>query len=531
MSNNSRHATIAMHGLHEHEAAHNVHRIGMLRQLKKVAFLIGVCLFLGSFAIIGLRYLHGNALAATNIENSKLYVYYVSPKPGNASKKLVLPGTLQGYAETPIYARISGYVQRWYKDIGDHVNKGDLLAQIDTPEVMQQLAEAKASRAQTEANLQLAKSSFERWKALRQRDAVSQQELDERTNTFNLAKANVDASEANVQRLTQLLSYNKVIAPFSGLITKRNVDVGNLVDAGNGGAPKALFSVAQIDPLRLYVQVPEAYSPDVQAGIEASVSLTEMPGKKFKGKVVRTSGAIDPVSRTLQIEINIPNADRKILPGSYAQVELQTNEHKEVATWTIPNNSVLFRPDGVMVGVVDEIGQVSLKKITIGRDLGVSLLVTSGLQTTDRVIVNPPDSLATGDLVVAKVLPAAIKPNPEAGKSEPKPEGKADSKVDVKTESKPESKPASKTDAKSDSALEKLAPKDTVIAPKPSSMSQFKSVPTTPSTTTTPTAPAVAPANLSATPAKTPSPNLLAPAQQEPMNAKPAANNTPRSPS
>jgi hypothetical protein len=184
-----------------------------------------------------------------------------------------------------------------------------------------------------------------------------------------------------------------------------------------------------------------------------------------------------------------------------------------------------------MVGVVDEIGQVSLKKITIGRDLGVSLLVTSGLQTTDRVIVNPPDSLATGDLVVAKVLPAAIKPNPEAGKSEPKPEGKADSKVDVKTESKPESKPASKTDAKSDSALEKLAPKDTVIAPKPSSMSQFKSVPTTPSTTTTPTAPAVAPATLSATPAKTPSPNLLAPAQQEPMNAKPAANNTPRSPS
>jgi len=519
MSINSRHATIAMHGLHEHEAAHNVHRIGMLRQLKKVAFFICVCLFLGSFAIIGFRYLHGNALAATNVENSKLYVYYVNPKPGNASKKLVLPGTLQGYAETPIYARISGYVQRWYKDIGDHVNKGDLLAQIDTPEVMQQLAEAKASRAQTEANLQLAKSSFERWKALRQRDAVSQQELDERTNTFNLAKANVDASEANVQRLTQLLSYNKVVAPFSGLITKRNVDVGNLVDAGNGGAPKALFSVAQIDPLRLYVQVPEAYSPDVQVGIEASVSLTEMPGKKFKGKVVRTSGAIDPVSRTLQIEINIPNTDRKILPGSYAQVELQTSEHKEVATWTLPNNSVLFRPDGVMVGVVDDQGQVTLKKITIGRDLGVSLLVTSGLQTTDRVIVNPPDSLASGDLVVAKVLPAPSKPanagnagNEPAkadAKSEVKAEGKPEMKTDTKAESKSETKSQSKPESKPDAALEKLAPKDTVIAPKPSSMSQFKTDPTAAPT----------------------SPNLLAPAQQAPSSAKPAANNTTRSPS
>ena len=416
MSN--RHASIAMHGLHEHAAAHNVPRIAMLRKLKKTAFIFFTLLLIASAVIVGFRQIHATALAASNAENSKQFVYFINPKAGSPAKKLLLPGTLQGYTETPIYARISGYVERWYKDIGDQVQKGDLLAQIDTPEVMQQLAEAKASRAQTEANLQLAKSSLERWKALRQKDAVSQQELDERSNSYNLAKANLDASEANVQRLTQLVTYNKIVAPFTGLITKRNVDVGNLVDAGNGGAPKALFSIAQIDPLRLYVQVPEAYSPDVQQGMEAFVSLAEMPGKKFKGKVVRTSGAIDPASRTLQIEINIPNSDKKILPGSYGSVELQTKERAEVATWTLPNNAVLFRPDGVMVGVVDDQGRVSLKKITIGRDLGVMLVVTSGLEITDKVIINPSDSLVNGDLVVAKPLPAPVKAATEGGKTE-----------------------------------------------------------------------------------------------------------------
>ena len=531
MSNNSRHATIAMHGLHEHEAAHNVRRMGMLRQLKKAAFLVCVCLFLGSFIIIGFRYLHGNALAASNVENSKLFVYFVNPKPGNPSKRLLLPGTLQGYAETPIYARTSGYVEHWYKDIGDHVRKGELLAQLDTPEVMQQLAEAKATRSQTEANLQLAKSSYERWKALRQRDAVSQQELDERTNTFNLARANLDATEANVQRLTQLLSYNKIVAPFSGLITKRSVEVGNLVDAGNGGGLKALFSVAQIDPLRLYVQVPEAYSPDVRAGIEASVSLTEMPGKKFKGKVVRTAGAIDPVSRTLQIEINIPNADSKILPGSYAQVEFQTSERTEVATWTLPNNSILFRPEGTMVGVVDDQGKVALKKITIGRDMGVNLVITAGLDTSDRVIVNPPDSLMSGDLVVAKPLPAPVKVGGEGAKTEAKLETKTEPgpatgpatgpviEPSAATKSNPKQDPSkdalgSKTTSK-DASLEALVPKDTVIAPKPSSMSQFKGNSNVPSS------------------APSSAPNLAAPVQQPTGGAKPAVNDTPtpRSPS
>jgi RND family efflux transporter MFP subunit len=442
MSN--RHASIAMHGLKEHDSAHNVPRIAMLRQLKKTGYLVFFTLLVGSAVVIGFRYLHANALAASNAENGKQFVYFINPKAGNSAKKLLLPGTLQGYTETPIYARISGYVERWYKDIGDHVKKGELLAQIDTPEVIQQLAEARAARAQTEANLQLAKSSFERWKALRIKDAVSQQELDERTNSFNLSKANLDATDANVQRLTQLLSYNKIVAPFNGLITKRTVDVGNLVDAGNGGAPRALFSLAQIDPLRLFVQVPEAYSPDIQRGIEASISLAEMPGKKFTGKVVRTSGAIDPVSRTLQVEINIPNADGKIMPGSFASVEIQTKERAEVATWTLPNNAILFRPEGVMVGVVDDQGRVNLKKITIGRDLGAVLLVTSGLTTADKVIVNPTDSLITGDLVVAKPLPAPEKPagdppKPDAPKTEtavpaPKPGGNSATSSQVQTQ-------------------------------------------------------------------------------------------------
>jgi RND family efflux transporter MFP subunit len=471
MSN--RHNSIVMHGLHEHESAHNVPRIAMFRQLKKTAFFVFTALFIGTFIIIGFRYKHANALAVSNEENAKQFVYFINPKPGNLSKKLTLPGTIQGYAETPIYSRTSGYVQRWYKDIGDHVEKGDLLAQIDTPEVMQQLAEARAARAQSEANLQLAKSSFERWKALRQKDAVSQQEMDERTNTYNLTKANTDAAEANVQRLTQLLSYNRVIAPFSGLVTKRNVDVGNLVDAGNGGAPKALFSIAQIDPLRLYLQVPESYSPDVQVGMEALVSLSEMPGKKFKGKIVRTAGAIDPISRTLQVEVNIPNTDKKILPGSYASVEFQTKERAEVATWTLPNNAVLFRPEGVMVGVVDEQGLVGLKKITIGRDLGVTLVVTSGLETTDRVIVNPSDSLVAGDLVVAKPLPQPAKPAADPSKADA---GKADGNK-IESNKMEESKPqGAKNEFKVGSELEKIDPSGMVVAPKPSPMSQMSKV-------------------------------------------------------
>jgi RND family efflux transporter MFP subunit len=454
------HNAIAMQGLRTGDGVHKMPRIAMLGKLKRVGLIFFGVLLLGSVGIVGLRLLQSNALAQAMRENSKLFVFFVNPKPGNPSKKLLLPGTIQGFAETPIYARTSGYVQKWYKDIGDHVQKGDLLAQIDTPEVMQQLAEAKATRAQTEANLQLAKSSFERWKALRQRDAVSQQELDERTNTYNLGRANLEASEANVQRLTQLLSYNKVTAPFAGLITKRNVDVGNLVDAGNGGAPKALFSISQIDPLRLYVQVPQAYSPDVQPGIEAQVSLAEMPGKKFKGRVVRTSGAIDPVSRTLQIEVNIPNSDNKILPGSFATVELQTKERAEVSTWTLPNNAVLFRPEGTMVAVVNDQGIVALKKITIGRDLGVSLVVTSGLELADKVIVNPPDSLTSGDTVVAKLLPAksadekkadAKSPVQGGGAAAAKSDSKSDTKVDSKTDSKQDVKQEPKSSGSSSS--------------------------------------------------------------------------------
>jgi RND family efflux transporter MFP subunit len=318
-------------------------------------------------------------------------------RTSDAAQTLALPGTLQGYQQAPLAARSAGYVQRWTKDMGSHVAKGDLLAVIESPEVDQQLSQAQAARQQAAASLALAKSTVERWEALRRKDVVSQQELDERRSGAQQAVANLAAADANVQRLRQLQGFTRVTAPFDGVITKRNVEVGDLVDASG----KALFVLTQMDPLRIYVSVPQSYAQLVRAGQKVTVSQTELRERTFTGEVVRTAGAIDPATRTMQVEINLKNSNGALLPGAYVQVELPLAANK---TLVVPTNALLFRGEGTRVAAVDANSQVRLKAVTLGRNLGESVEVLNGIAAGERLVVNPSDSLAEGD----KVAVAAV---------------------------------------------------------------------------------------------------------------------------
>ncbi len=320
-------------------------------------------------------------------------------EPGN--DELVLPGNLQAFIESPIFARTNGYLLRWYKDMGSKVQKGELLAAIDTPEVDQELSQARASREQIKAALELAKISADRWANLRKSDSVSQQEADQQASGYQQALANLAAADANVRRLEELESFKNVYAPFSGVLTRRNVDPGALINSGAGAAGKELFDIARVDPLRVYVSVPQAYAPSMKVGVKATVTLQEFPGQKFMGVVVRTADAIDPATRTLNTEVDVPNQDGKLLPGSFGQVHFVTGT--SVPRITIPVNAMLFRAEGPRAAVVDKDDRVHLRPITIGRDFGTTLEILGGLDVSDRIIINPSDSLEEGQQVhVAK---------------------------------------------------------------------------------------------------------------------------------
>jgi len=324
-------------------------------------------------------------------------VVVVHPKAEAPQQELVLPSTLQAYTESPLYARTNGYLAKWYKDIGSRVRKGDLLAEIETPEVDQELMQAQAAADQASAQLEIAKTSAQRWEALQKEDAVAQQETDERTNTLTQAQANLAASVANVRRLQQTESFKRVYAPFSGVLTKRNVDIGALINAGNTGANQELFDVAQIDPIRVYISVPEIYAPSIKAGVRAKIELATLAGQTFSGNVVRTAEAIDPGTRTLLTEVDVPNPKGELLPGAYAQVHLEL----KVSTprFSLPVNTLLFRAEGTRAAVVDRDGKVRLKPITIGRDYGLEVEVLEGVDPGDDVVLNPSDSLEEGQQV------------------------------------------------------------------------------------------------------------------------------------
>jgi membrane fusion protein, multidrug efflux system len=342
-----------------------------------------------------------NALAKETEGVAVPTVAVIQPTSEPGNDELVLPGNLQAFEESPIFARTNGYLLRWYKDMGSKVQKGELLAAIDTPEVDQELSQARAGREQVKSALELAKISADRWANLRKTDSVSQQEADQQASSYQQALANLAAADANVRRLEQLESFKNVYAPFSGVLTRRNVDPGALINSGAGAAGKELFDIARVDPLRVYVSVPQAYAPSMKVGVKATVTLQEFPGQKFLGVVARTADAIDPATRTLNTEVDVPNKDGKLLPGSFGQVHFATGT--SVPRITIPVNAMLFRAEGPQAAVVDKDSKVHLRPITIGRDFGTTLEILGGLDVSDRIIINPSDSLEEGQQVhVAK---------------------------------------------------------------------------------------------------------------------------------
>ncbi|MDN7184360.1 efflux RND transporter periplasmic adaptor subunit [Caballeronia sp. SEWSISQ10-4 2] len=366
------------------------------KRAKIAVVVVLILLVLGAGRTVVSDVMQSRTVAAASQQNAKVYVNVISPKQALGGGDTLLPGTLRGYVESPIYARATGYLLHWYVDIGARVKQGQLLADLDTPEIDQELAQAVAQRDQTASSLVLAKSSFERWQQLRQRDAVSQQELDERQSTYNQDVANLAAANANVQRLKQLESFKRIVAPFAGVVTQRNVDVGDLIDAGSG-ASRALFAMAQSDPLRVYVQLPQAYAQNVKQGQDVIVTQAELPGQQFHGSIAHISGAIDVPTRSLQIEVRLPNPDSKLRPGAYVQVSLPAAVR---APLLVPGNALLFRSEGPRVAVVDQSGNVNLRKIVIAQDLGQSLEIESGIESSDKIIINPSDSIADGDHVL-----------------------------------------------------------------------------------------------------------------------------------
>ena len=373
----------------------SLRRRQVMRRVKILTAVVVVLLIVGAGRTVLSRISNNKTLEAGMTEQARQYVTTAYPKAGGAGQTLALPGTLQGYVQSPISARASGYLRRWHKDIGSVVRKGELLAEIDAPEIDQQLSQAIAARQQAAASLQLAGSTMERWEALRKKDAVSQQELDERRSSAAQAKANLSAAEANVERLRQLEGFKRVVAPFAGMITKRNVDTGDLIDAG-GGAGRTMFVLSQTDPLRVYVNVPQSHAQRVKAGQEVNVTQSELLGQVFKGKIARTSGAIDAATRTMQIEVTLPNRDGVLMPGAYVQVSLPLEASKAL---TIPTNALMIRGSGMSVALVDAQGRIALRPIAVGRNYGQNVEVLEGLTTADQVVLNPPDSLAEGDQV------------------------------------------------------------------------------------------------------------------------------------
>jgi RND family efflux transporter MFP subunit len=343
-------------------------------------------------------------------------VAVIHPTSEGAAEDLVLPGTLQAYVESPIYARTNGYLVKWYHDIGSRVNKGDLLADIETPEVDQQLMQARADLNTAQANEHLSRITEARYSDLLKTDGVSKQEVDNATGDLAAKQAIVQSSQANVRRLEELKSFQKVFAPFSGVITQRNVDIGTLINAGNGGTSQQLFYLAQTDPIRLYVNVPEAYAPSIHRGLGAYIELAQYPGQRFQGEVVRTAEAIDLATRTLLTEVDVPNKSGLLLPGGYAQVHLQIRVQGE--RLRVPVNALLFRSEGLRAVVIDANHRVQLQPLAIGRDYGTSLEVLTGLKADDWIVLNPPDSIESGEEVHVNEVknPLAPAAAPAAGK-------------------------------------------------------------------------------------------------------------------
>ena len=334
-------------------------------------------------------------------------VAVIHPKVGAPQQEIVLPGDMQPFTDAPIYARTNGYLKKWYVDIGARVKAGQLLAEIDSPEVDQQLQQARADLATTEANLRLAEVTATRYKDLMKTESVAQQDVDNAVGNYEARDTAVSSSRSNVKRLEETQSFEKIYAPFDGMITARNTDIGALIDSGaSGGTARELFHIAAVNQLRVYVNVPQIYSPHVSAGVRADLALTEFPGRKFEGTVVRDSGAIDNVTRTLRVEIDVNNPTGELKPGSYVEVHLKLPT--SVTTFTLPVNATIFKSAGMQVATVKNGKTIALVPITPGRDFGTELEIVAGVKADDSVVINPPDSLTDGETIrVLQTQPAA----------------------------------------------------------------------------------------------------------------------------
>jgi RND family efflux transporter MFP subunit len=319
------------------------------------------------------------------------------PKPATPAAEIILPGNVQPYITSPIYSRTNGYLKKWYFDIGARVQRGQLLAVIETPEVDQQLQQARSNLLTAQANLSLAEITKTRYQGLLKTNAVSKQDVDNAVGSYNANKAIVEADQATVQQYTALVSFERIYAPFDGVITARNTDIGDLINSGSSGGVKTdLFHIAQPGRLRVYVNVPEEYSRGIKVGMAGDLTLAEFPGRKFQGKVVRTADAINVTTRTLLIEIDVDNPTGTLLTGSYAEVHLAVPTQS--STYLIPVNTLLFRTEGLRVGIVRD-GKVVLTTVTAGHDFGNEIEIVAGLKSDDQIIVNPPDSIVQGQQV------------------------------------------------------------------------------------------------------------------------------------
>jgi RND family efflux transporter MFP subunit len=381
----------------QHEELSRDPRKGRGPLLRWFSMLFIILLVLGIYIFLQRRTEH-RVLAQQTESTAVPFVAVIHATPVEGDPEMVLPGSIKAYVESPIYARTNGYLNKWYKDIGSHVNKGDLLAEIDTPEIDQQLSQSRAELATARANMGLSETTAARYQDLLKTDSVSKQDVDNANGDLAAKRAMVQSADANVKRLEELESFKRVYAPFSGVITQRNVDPGTLINAGNGGiATKELFHVAQIDPLRVFVSVPQSYGPSIHAGLKACLELMEFPGRKFCGQVARTANAIDPDTRTLLTEVDVPNPSGTLLPGSYAEVHFDAKLSGQ--RLSLPINALLFRPEGTMAAVVGSDNHLELKKIAIGRDLGTKVEVLQGITPTDNVVINPADAFEQGEQV------------------------------------------------------------------------------------------------------------------------------------
>jgi RND family efflux transporter MFP subunit len=372
---------------------------GVTPGVRITVIVVALAIALGIAYRIIQHYTDEHHLKDTTDASSVPFVSVIHPSVASSSSGLELPGNTQAFDDTPIYARTSGYLKQWFVDIGQHVSKGELMATIETPELDEQLQVARADLKSAQAELNLANTTSERYQNLLKLNSVSKQETDVAVSGAAAKRAAVEAAEANVRRLAQLQSFEKIYAPYSGIVTQRNTDIGDLIDSGsatNSNTAKELFRIASVKELRVFVAVPEVYAPDIHTGDKATLTLDEYPGQTFTGTVARNSGSIDPGSRTLNVEVDVDNKADKLLPGAYVFVHFKIpQENRELS---IPSNALLFRAQGLQVGLVQN-GHVHLQSVTIGKDNGKSVEVSTGLSANDDVILDPSDSLSEGEPV------------------------------------------------------------------------------------------------------------------------------------